>query len=198
MNKLTPTLSLMQESDNASANVFAPAYIRPKLDGGGDTGNNTSTVSFLRNIPGRKQPVNMQLNRGRGSGGNDGPDFWVVYLQIAYQGGEKVDNDPKTEDTEGGITTFTGKAVDAVTNDDDVPPGGEGSLVYLEASRDGDLQTGNDFLQRVAPHEIGHQFGIKGDGPAVQGLMSIKLGSALTFSEAHLNVLRWRVNSPGQ
>lgn len=44
------------------------------------------------------------------------------------------------------------------------------------------------------PHEIGHQFGIRGDTPGF-GLMSYN--NELTFVDRHLNVIRWRRKSPG-
>ena len=106
--------------------------------------------------------------------------------------------------TEGGDTPGMGRVVDFVKGTKDVPKGGEGSLIYVEASRDNDAQSESeaeavrDALKRVPPHEVGRQFGLRGDGPASQGIMSVQERSSHKFVEEHLNMLRWQVNSPGQ
>jgi hypothetical protein len=193
------TLSLMQDSDNPAQNVYAPAYIRPIYDGGGNTANDTGNISFRLNVSQAAVDIDTQLNLGRSSGSNEGNDFWVVYLQIGYQGDPVEDVDPGTEQANGGITTALG-TTDDVTSSAGVPQGGEGSLVYVESSRDGDLNLmlGDDFKVRTAPHEVGHQLGLSGDAPAL-GIMSTSgSGEPLRFVDRHLNVLRWRVKSPGQ
>ena len=109
-----------------------------------------------------------------------------------------------TLDFELSHTPVLGRVVDFVKGTKDVPKGGEGSLIYVEASRDNDAQSESeaeavrDALKRVPPHEVGHQFGLRGDGLASQGIMSVQKGSSHMFVEEHLNMLRWRVNSPGQ
>jgi hypothetical protein len=55
-----------------------------------------------------------------------------------------------------------------------------------------------DILIRVLPHEIGHQFGLRGDSlGAVWGIMN-SIPEPLSFHPEHINMLRWRVKSPGQ
>jgi len=55
----------------------------------------------------------------------------------------------------------------------------------------------------TAPHELGHQFGIDGhakkkpQGTDHYGIMSPNRES-YEFVDEHLNILRWRVTSPGQ
>ena len=196
---LTQTFSRMQESDDPTANVYAPAYIRPVYDGAGNTSNNTSNISFSLNVTQNPAAIENQTNLGRNSGGNESDNFWVVYLQIGYQGDLTQDCDPYTEGSTGGITVQYG-VVDDVTNSSGVPQGGQGSHVYVEASRDGDLafMLGDDLKVRTAPHEVGHQFGLKGDALGF-GLMSQSgSGEPLSLVDRHLNILRWRVKSPGQ
>ncbi len=54
------------------------------------------------------------------------------------------------------------------------------------------------FLKGVVPHEIGHQFGLKGDDNDF-GIMSTELTEkALSFVPEHLHILRCRTRSPGQ
>jgi hypothetical protein len=76
-----------------------------------------------------------------------------------------------------------------------VPRGGEGALVYLETSRDVDVNEGADARIRVTPHEVGHQFGLKGD-VANFGIMSDS--GPLEFVATHINIFRCRVKSSGQ
>lgn len=193
------TLSLMQDSDNPLENVYASAYIRPTYDGGGSAGNDTSNIAFSLNIPLTTAAINTQLNRGRNSGANESDNFWVVYLQLGYQGDLAQDIDPATEPATSGATTQIG-SVDDVTSSAGVVTGGQGSLIFVEGSRDGDLtiMIGDDFKLRTAPHEVGHQFGIRGDAPGFGIMSQSGSGEPLRFVDRHLNVLRWRIRSPGQ
>ena len=73
-----------------------------------------------------------------------------------------------------------------------VPRGSIGSLTFVEVLRDR-----FDPLASVdtAAHELGHQFGLMGDGAGNQGIMN---GQSFEFIPAHINMLRWRVKSPGE
>lgn len=86
---------------------------------------------------------------------------------------------------------------DSVTNSAGVPRGGDRTLVFQETSRDIDQldMRGDENRRATAPHEVGHQFGLAGDVPGYH-IMSIY--ESLDFVDTHLNVLRWRVKSPGQ
>jgi len=193
-------LSEIRQSPNPTQNVYAPAYIRPTYDGGGATGNDTNNIAFSLNIPLTAAAINSQLNLGRNSGSNESDNFWVVYVQIGYQGDLPQDIVPATEPATAGATTQFG-SVDDVTSSAGVVTGGQGSLVFIESSRDGDLtiMIGDDFKVRTGPHEVGHQFGLRGDAPGF-GIMSQSGsgGEPLRFVDRHLNVLRWRIKSPGQ
>lgn len=191
--------SLMQDSDLPAQNIFAPAYIRPVYDGGGSASNHSSSVAFSLNVANVAGSINNQLSLGRNSAGNERDDFWVVYLQIGYQGDETQDIDSSTEPAAGGATTYFA-AADTVTSSAGMPQGGEGSLVFIEGSRDGDLtlRFGDDFKLRTAPHEVGHQFGLRGDAAGLGVMSQSGSGEPLRFVDQHLNMLRWRIKSPGQ
>ena len=187
VDALSATLSLMQDSDDPKLNVFAPAYIRSSHDGGGDPANNTGSISFVLNVP--SGTVETQINLGRNSGAAESDDFWVVYLQVSYQGRPDADEDPTGEGASGG-TTVSYATGHVATSAADVPRGGLGSLVYMETMRDFGLL----FPTIAAPHEVGHQMGLA-DAATGFGIMSAETSA---FVDAHLNILRWRVKSPGQ
>jgi hypothetical protein len=84
-----------------------------------------------------------------------------------------------------------------VSNSNEVPKGTFGSIVFIETQRDIDRR-GYDLLIRSAPHELGHQFGIRGDDLNVPQFGIMNPQGALIFGPRHLNILRWRVRSPGR
>jgi predicted Zn-dependent protease len=70
-------------------------------------------------------------------------------------------------------------------------------MIYIEVQRDTELNNGIVRLIRTVPHEVGHQFGLKGDDANnAFGIMSY--GDDLQFVPEHLNILRWRISSPGK
>lgn len=103
----------MQDSDDPNENVFAPAYIRPIYDGGGNLFNNTSDARFRLNLD--HANVIDQLSSFQSSCFRDGltdpgecverDDFWVVYVQMGYQPSTSEDHDP--DNTEGAESGFT-------------------------------------------------------------------------------------------
>ncbi len=133
--ELSDTFSLMQNSDDPTKNVYAPAYIRPEYDGGGSAANNSSLPFVLNNPPSSDlNAVVSQIESGRNSGPNESDSFWVLYVQVTYQGPQARDCDPNTENATVGQTPSYGSTND-VTNSAGVPQGGQGSLVALETSR---------------------------------------------------------------
>ena len=177
--------SSMQDSDNPSTNVFADAYIQPTYDEAGVTADKDN-VTFDPNVTTEKEYWGQYL-LGVDSDVNERDDFWVVYIQLAYQGDEKHDNDPAVEkDVPLGVT-YANQTKDDVKGETQVPTGGHCSLLFLETIKE---EQGN--IDGVAPHEVGHQFGLWGDKPGF-GIMDSGWG----FVPRHLNVLRWRVKSPG-
>lgn len=66
--------------------------------------------------------------------------------------------------------------------------------------RDFDITNGGDTRVSTAPHELGHQFGLLGDGsPLPAGLddWGIMDGVSFNFVPQHIRVLRFRAYSPG-
>ena len=199
LNMFDTTFQLMQDSDNPTLNVFAPAYIRPSYTWASNAGYNSSTVSFKLNIADTATAIDSQLNQGRNSANNESSNFWVAYLQIGYQHEADEDNDPNGET--GGATTGVGGSwsggIDAYAGPGSIPRGTDGALIYIEVQRDTELNNGLVRLIRTVAHELGHQFGLKGDDAANSfGIMSY--GNDLQFVPAHLNILRWRISSPGK
>ena len=189
----TAVYSKMQPSDLITENAFARAYIKPVWDGGGGTSTNhdNGSVVFAVNVDTTANaPIETQISAGRGSTA-ELDDFWVGYFQDAYQPGVNRDVDPDVEPQVGyGVSPNCGCADTGGSGN--VPRGSIGSLTFVEVLRDR-----FDPLASVdtAAHELGHQFGLLGDGVGNQGIMN---GQSFEFIPAHINILRWRVKSPGE
>ena len=83
-----------------------------------------------------------------------------------------------------------------------MPEGSYGAFVFIEGMQDEirstNNQTRHNWLMAI-PHEIGHQFGIQGDGVNTGwGIMSYGTGVRSDFHPEHINLMRWRVSSPGK
>ena len=194
---LDETFSAMQPNDNPTENVFAAAYIRPVYDGGGSALNNETNIPFRLNIADNSPAEEDTINFGQDSASDANDAFWIVYVQLTYQGDLIFDNDPDSEQAQGGVTLTFGSANDASATVP-VPRGGNSSLIYLEANTDHARDFVNDWRKRTAPHEVGHQFGLKGHDETVTEFGIMNNGGPLTFGPRHLNMLRWRVKSPGR
>jgi hypothetical protein len=199
------TLSLVMESDKIEENVFAAAYIQPVYDGGGDRAFDDPNIKFKLNVPKTEEDIEAQIDLGINSissetdsnvRGRD--DFWVVYLQIAYQGDSGSDDDPAGDspNIEQGITLSLTNNKLITSQNDPVPIGGQGSLIYIETLADNPTVMGSlDTRRIVVPHELGHQFGLA-HGVGL-GIMSEGFGFTEKFVPLHINNMRWRVRSPG-
>lgn len=204
--------------DKTPKNVFAAAYIKPDYEWAKKNHFNQNEVPFILNIDYKNVNFFQDiLNKNRDSDGLESNDFWIAYLLISYQGSRPNDCDGQFEDETNpcvggaGIALSEKDVVDIVSSNKDVPKGVYGSAIFVESLRD-DLITNrkrvfdldvtppdNDIMFHTAvPHEIGHQFGISGDI-----LQSYKIMSHLSskidfeFSTQHLNLIRWRIPSPG-
>jgi hypothetical protein len=129
---------LMQTSDDKNENLYAVAYIKPVYD------LTSGTVPFNRNV----EPGTDHANQVRNSQNSQStPEFWVVYLQGAFQGptffirtsGILGDADPISE-----VTASTGVSrgaelgrTSAIEQLDRTLTGIGGSTVYYEVIRDG-------------------------------------------------------------
>lgn len=194
---LADTLQTIQASDDASQNVFSPAYIRPDYTYAQGRGYNTSTAQFTLNVLLGTANLDGQIYTGWNSFNDESDDFWMVYLQAAYQHDTPRDNDPNSESAVGGVTPTYAGLIDSVINSSQVPLGADGTLMFMEVVRDYVTRNGGNLRTQTAPHEIGHQFGLKGDTAMGFGLMSYDDTEPQIFVPEHLNVLRWRVKSPG-
>jgi hypothetical protein len=115
-----------------TSNVYAPAYITPVNDGGGNMANNSSATGYP-NI--EHADVGTRINAHKQSTGND--NFWVGYIQIAYQGGLGTDMDPATEFNNNELGITIGSPSNSVAADcSGMPQGALGSLIYQETQRD--------------------------------------------------------------
>lgn len=203
-------LSLMKESDLVSENVFAAAYIIPKFDGGGALINNSPSVEFKLNVNDTDADLIAQVYKGiqttllelNGNGeiidaifsGTD--DFWISYLQLCYQGDILQDKYPNTEISVEGVTiVFDNSDLIISSPNDPVPQGGIASLIFLENAHENTHFTEVKGVSTLVPHEIGHQFGLVGD-TATTDVMGNN-GSTRKFLGKHINIMRWRVKSPG-
>ena len=211
VNEIIPkAFSLMQPNDNPGENIFAPAYIRPVYDGGGSLANDKPNEPFLANIPvgGTRGGSTVEARMmAQNSKGNENDAFWVVYIQFCYQGPVTLDFDVNEEEG-GGLLGVTDSepltdTTDSVIDSGGVKRGGEGSLIFLEVIKDAFLISPgfNTFVdKRTVPHEVGHQFGLQGDNPQpfIGGIMSTSGIAPFDFIPQHLNILRWRRQSPGR
>ena len=201
---LSNTLSKIQTSDDPNQNIFAPAYVMPVIDGGGNPNFNNDDVTFALNVSDTVNSINQQIGQGIESRNNESDDFWVAYIQIAYQGDANRDFDPNfglgplDQDLAG--QTTTDPLTNSVTNSSQVPVGGNGSLIYIETLRDYFTFRGRGENGLTVAHELGHQFGIQGHR-GTDKVMQISTASVQAgdekFVSDHINIIRWRVRSPG-
>lgn len=207
-------------------NVFANAYIKPEYDWAVPFND---TIPFSLNVEDTDVDAstpNAFLNQHRGSKNSEGDDFWVVYLILAYQGQSNKDGDGynivgginRGDPFQSGFSVFYSDAGDCYknisclgTNVTQVPSGGVGSLIYQEVIRDANntyalANAPIDEQGTIAPHEIGHQFGLLGDNKNNSHQFIFKIMDYATNNETlpyefhpeHINLMRYRVKSPGQ
>jgi len=203
---------LIEDSDNPDKNIYAAAFMKPDYNWANQQGYSTNTVTFNLNFNNFEEISRLQL-ASEGSKNSENDEFWVVYILLGYQHFKDEDNDPDEETKPDGQTilitagfTLDGGTTDVVSDSKDVPKGEDVSMVYLEAAKDRDFLFRNtpgklpDFRMRTLPHEIGHQFALKGDPQSTTGQRFgiMDRDVAPVFVPQHLNVLRWRVNSPGR
>lgn len=213
------------QEDGKPSNVFGLAYIRPEYNWANNRNYNQTNVPFSLNIDDIE--VDNKLSTHRDSKLDERNDFWIVYLLIGYQGSKTQDVDGENV-ANNGIGTLAAAAdlCDCLvsqtcigTSCTAIPRGVDGSLVYEEVMQDETkrlrktLSTEIYLKGNTAPHEIGHQFGLKGDNKpptptsderpfAEYNIMDYPLrpsqGDDYSFHPAHLNIMRRRIKSPGE
>jgi len=187
-------------------NRFADAYIMPSYYWASEDEFNDTDATFILNVPDVDMDITQAVNQKRNSINLESNEFWIAYLLFSYQGALIEDLDPISDAGNAGIGTAS-LLTDGSINGGPVsiPPGSVGSLIYLEINRDFDLLYDENVAVRktTIPHEIGHQFGIKGDDDnQIFGIMNAYGFDVTTFNPwfvpRHINILRRRVSSPGQ
>lgn len=222
VSALYDTFSHLQPSSNVNENPFAAAYIEPDyMWAARQPGMNDTDVLFESNYPDSRNsvPERVKIEPYRDSKNSERNDFWVGYFLIAYQSATNVDNDPLLIDGVdppqpygwvGGISPYFDADFDfndGTLDSTGVPRGAIGSIFYIEAMRDLDAVPNPNLNQfpyqsrlRTAPHELGHQFGIRGDGRDSRlGVMSMEgFSMMIEFYSSYINLMRWRIKSPGE
>jgi hypothetical protein len=206
---LSDTFDLMKSVDDPIQNVFAPAFMIPIFDGAGKTTNNDNNIQFFLNVPSSTNLPFAAINTKRDATNSESDDYWVVYLLIGYQSGEPDDFDPNDGAVVGGVSPRVVNCQFCISDIiptscgslPPVPKGSDGSLVFVETMRDFDANVDRtifpnpDFRTRSVPHEVGHQMGLAGDK---QNFGIMTGDEPPKFAPSHINILRWRVKSPGQ
>lgn len=190
-------LSRIQPSDNPANNVYAHVYITPTNNGGAGNGTNYNGLAdFILNVPADANTIVGYLDAARGSTGKGRDDFWISYLQIGYQGDVSQDMDSDSELSSSLLGATPTLSTSDTAGCGSVPQGGFGSLIYQEVIRDAFANLPVSIDSSTAPHEIGHQFGLKGDASGWEIMGPAPSGSSI-FAPAHVNIIRCRVKSPG-
>lgn len=170
-------LSLMENSDVPSRNVYASAFVVPTYD----VGDNNKAVRFFLNTPGSfPRPTNDEVLRSiydfDAKASQDDPNYWTVYLLGGYQDSSENDADPIDKKIE--PRAESGRADNFF---------GEGGVVFLEVSPDESIRAIAEFVQdadvnlakqvvtraATAAHEIGHLFNAKHEDGGGDDLMGI-------------------------
>jgi sugar lactone lactonase YvrE len=186
---------LMQNSDDQNLNLYAAAYIQPVYDLSSDT-----NVKFSRNFVDDQTDFDQLV---KGQTFSSTPDFFVVYIQGAFQGpaflplpdGNIGDGDPNSEGS-GGNVLGVGRTL---TNLEQGTLKG-GSLIFRESILELTLiKKLSEFLclDFTVIHETGHQWGLE-DGTG--GIMNRGCADTVTpvFIPEHLRIIRMSLFPQGQ
>lgn len=173
--------SLLQVSDDPTANLYAQAYIRPKYDVA-----SPQQAPFNRNVncPPTGTRCDTREARDQLASGRDSSlstlGFWVMYAQGAFQADETGDLDPRSE------------ALDSAAGETLGDSDRYGSLIYLETIRDS-VQRGNAGTDACTAgtlvYELGHQFGLDDGTGGIMGPGGCLLAPRY-FTDAHLARIR--------
>ncbi len=187
----------MQESDDHGENVFALAFIKPKVDGGGSGANSEDDISADLYID--PSDWQSQIDTYWDSKSDKESRYWIAYVVSVYQG-------PRSQ------TTFMGWNIAGDYDpSDELALGGYGfetggALVFSETSHDlgrannWTAQEQNSMFDYAAPHEIGHQFGAGHDGVSNTIMKSPYWSDPdgeFKFAEVTLLQFRRHAQSPG-
>jgi len=114
-----------------------------------DTGEETTNCEFVRNL--ESVPCWEQGQEYRGATTEE-LSYWTAYIQMAYESEMDKDGDPSSEEHRDGLCKR-------------FPP--EYGFVFYETARENARrtagQTHQETMEKVAAHEIGHQFDLDDD-----------------------------------
>ncbi len=190
----TETLSHLCSSSDPQKNSFAAAYIEPEYEWARQqSGMNDTDVSAQIELQYSIGTIKSVIDEKRDSAGMESNDFWIAYLLLGYQ--SEVNHDPPGDGLYG--VTIVGGTADSINSFSEVPYGGNGAILFLETMRDADVTYGDTYRIWTSIHELGHQFGLKGDYPFDMGVMGSAGSSDFHFVPKHIKILRFRSWSPG-
>ncbi len=210
-------------TDGTPKNILGSAYIRPEYNWASQFNNNVPLDLNVEDSEASSNTPTSLTNANRGSKNSESDDFWVAYIIFSYQPGTSKDLDNNlTESATTGITP--GLACDCYLSSScprpastcaSLPTGWQGSFVFLEVSQDlrklwlnppspFTPKTFNE-IETTVPHELGHQFGLKGDLVSTvfkvmdyQDPQTSSGNVVIGFHPEHINILRSRIKSPGE
>jgi hypothetical protein len=220
--------------DGTPRNVYASAYVSPTRDWAAGRAYNQSNITFDLNVAytqANPAPISAVINQHRNSSAEERDDFWVSYLVFGYQGPLTDDFDgvqgSTAEDATGGVALQNGPSCDCLNSSTcpagspspfactGIPRGADGAIVFQEVIRDlvtYFLNPPSPLLPRnitdiatTTPHELTHQFGIRGDEDRATFMLmdypdytvGATIGPAVALHPEHINIIRSRVRSPG-
>jgi hypothetical protein len=93
-----------------------------------------------------RSAFDAQVTLGRDSGGNESDDFWVAYIQVAYQFDSRGDGDNKRIKSISGLSNAGPDVADDFITPRSVPRGGQASMIFLETATD--LDRNKEMLHR--------------------------------------------------
>ena len=175
---------------------FAPAFIFPFVDGGGNSSNNKQTIGFSVNVDGTSHAAldsEFNLPGAFESQGNRATNYWIAYIMTTYQAQTAKDYDPNIssewgpQGVNGGGTSYR-----------------RGALLFRESLRDYCQQVSvnaavmADFERRAVVHEIGHQFGCDDNTGGIYDYgLEYDPNADPVFFPIQLNIIRSTIN-PGE
>jgi hypothetical protein len=208
-----PTDNILPHTQDLAALTiaFEQAYILPQNDGGGNIGNNANNLPFIENIYLSTQVIPL-INAQRASYINETPHFWVAYVTSTWQGNNTQDADANQEATPWG-GTFPSDNLSPNNHISELSIGGDISYINRELVFD---QPALLNESQICAHEVGHQFGLTHEAVGMVTLPESPIVGVMgsgdswvlgnngmlfplhLFIPRHLNLIRSRVNSPGE
>jgi hypothetical protein len=214
-------------TDGRPKNIYASAYVRPEYAWAAAANYNQTNLAFALNVADGSN-LDTVINANRNSINDEKDDFWIGYFLIAYQEDTTLDADGSVFNTQtqmfepepgvSGVGRSPTLGCDCFQNANCPRPsancttmvkGAFGSMIFEETMKDvtrswllASVQTKNEGT--TAPHELGHQFGLRGD---VVGTLfklmdyprySLSEPDDYGFHDDHINVIRHRIKSPGE